>query len=520
MKKRKTWVWMLASLAALWGSAYAAEPGLPGQPAAMSPNVGVSPASPLSPKGQEGGAAKKTETATAPVNSAAKAAVTPAPAAPAVKVVQVTPANAVPGSGDVARKPDQPAKQRLSTAMLDSLKAECAPLANAKKESGFFGIFSRDENPVLPKCIEDLGAVVQAFWSGPEAPAALYMQSELYKAVKDVPAEAAALAKLVYVFNDSAWRTASSNRLLGLAVKELKGDVAALKVLANGAGQSERSDRHAQFIMNFSKLESEGFLPLLRRECDEFIRRFPDHAAVEAVLALKEGSYAREKRYELAAAGLRHLIAVYPDSAQRPARMLSLAGIYDEQLKKYDQAVIVLEKIIATYPEQGEALTSYQRAARIYGEKLDKHAKALELLNKIVERYPKDEAAQSALEYQARIYADTLRDYGSAVKSYQRLADMFKGDAAVSALVKATDLARRSLKDYTLQIEIENRLVAEYPKRPEAVEALYDSGETHEDKLKNLNEALAAYQALIRTYPDSKQAIKAKSRIDKLTNPK
>lgn len=519
MNRWKTWVCMLAGLAVLWGSAYAAEPGIAGQPGAVPPNSGISPASPPLSKGQDGAGAQKAEPAAVPATPADKAA-TPAPVVPAVKTVSVAPANSLPGAGDATRKPDQPVKQRLSVALLDSLKAECAPLATIKKESGFFGLFSRDENPVLPKCIDDLGAVVQTFWSGPEAPAALHLQSELYKAAKDVPAEAAALAKLVYVFNDSSLRTASSNRLLGFAVKELKGDVTALKVLANGSDLPERSDRYAQFIMNFSKLESDGLMPLLRRECDEFIRRYPDHSAVEAILSLKEGSYSREKRYELAAAGLRHLISVYPDSAQRPARMVSLAGIYDEQLKKYDQAVIILEKIAAIYPDKGEALTSYQRAARIYAEKLDKHPKALELLNKIVERYPKDEAARSALEYQAQIYADNLRDYGSAVKACQRLADMFKGDAAVSALAKATELARRSMKDYNLQIEIENRLVTEYPKRPEAIEALYDIGETHEDKLKNLNEALATYQALIRAYPDSKQAIKARNRIDKLTNPK
>jgi hypothetical protein len=99
--------------------------------------------------------------------------------------------------------PQAAEKMRLSVSMLDFFESECSPLARGQKESGMFGMFSSDENPLLTKCLDDLADYVQTFWTLPDTARALNMIAALNKTQMNAPAEVVALGKLIYVFNDS-----------------------------------------------------------------------------------------------------------------------------------------------------------------------------------------------------------------------------------------------------------------------------------------------------------------------------
>lgn len=60
-------------------------------------------------------------------------------------------------------------------------------------------------------------------------------------------------------------------------------------------------------------------------------------------------------------------------------------------------------------------------------------------------------------------------------------------------------------------------MVSAYPDREEAIEALFSSAITEEEKLNNVKQAVTSYQMLVDKYPASKLAEKAKARIEKLT---
>lgn len=431
--------------------------------------------------------------------------------------VQVAPV-VVPSLPPTPRSaPQDEEKKRLASSMLDFFETECSPLTRGQKESGMFDIFSDDKNPVLSKCLDDLTAYVQSFWGLPDTARALNLIAALNKAQANAPAEVVALGKLIYVFDDSEWRSKAESRLLGLAIKELKEERPLLKQLAKGSDLADRGERYFQFIQDLAKFNGTPFMTLLRQECDSFFERFPGHPKTEMVLEIKAESLLREKRFVEAFSGYRQLVGIYPDSPLRSARLLVLGGGYDDQLKQYERAVGIFEQIIAEYPEHGAALTAYQRAARTYEKNLARYQKAVETLDQIVQRYPENEAALQALQDQARIYTAHIGNFYAAIKTYQRLADMFPGDAAVTALVRAAELARKNIEDFDLQIELQQRLVSEYPDREESIAALYSSAETFEENLRDPAQAIATYQLLIDTYPDHKLVNNAKKRIQKLT---
>lgn len=410
--------------------------------------------------------------------------------------------------------------ERLAIASLEYFNMVCAPLAGGSKSTGLFGgLFGGGDNPLVGKCLNDLDRFARVHRERSQSAEALWLAASLQRSRKNVAAEAAILARLRYLGVVEEWRKKAENRLLVLAAEELKGERKGIKVLAGGSPAATALERHLHLVRDLALLEGEPFPALLRDEGDRFLELYPAAPEAEAVLALREESFAREKRFELAAAGLQQLNALYPRSVERPKRLAALGTMQTEQLRQYETAEATFEQIIAGYPEAPEAQLAYQRAALLCAEQLGRYPRAIELYDRIAERYPKSEAAQKALESQARLFANKIKNVYSAIKSWQRLADMFPGDAGVAALGEAAGLARTAIEDYELQIEIQQRLVKEYPQRKEAVAALLLVGETLEEKLGRPEQAQDIYRQLIGNYEKAPEAERAKRRLDRLVAP-
>ncbi|PLX93762.1 MAG: hypothetical protein C0621_06900 [Desulfuromonas sp.] len=427
------------------------------------------------------------------------APVVPAPAAPVVD-------------------PKEEERRRVKETSFAFLKHECLPLTTVE-EGGFFSFLSNDTSPLVATCIADLDYFVRRNWHDPMAGEALMLQAKLFRVEELAAAEAVALGKIVYLLEDAPLRSQAAKRLQEMGGERLKREQENLAVLAGGGRGDEEASRYARLLTDLASFEDRDFVDLMRKECDDFLWRYSGTAEAELVWELREALALREHHYESAAFGLRKMVTLYPESRLRPARLLKLGGVYENELKVEQEAVATYEMVFTSYSEAPEALPAYQRAAALYNGKLEEYEKGIKLLDKIVELYPTSDAARQALQDQSEVFAGKLRNYFAAIKADQRLADMFRGDAAVTALLDAATLARKHLEDLDLQIELLERLVREYPQREEAPQALYDIAEIYEDDLAQVTKAIETYGRVEKNYGEHRLAEKARARIEKLSRP-
>lgn len=395
--------------------------------------------------------------------------------------------------------------------MLDFFQAECMPLARAKK--GFFS----SENPLVAKCIDDVENFAATYAEEEDAAEAWSIAAALYQHRKDYPLEAVTLARILYLYPQSPVAEKAAVDLKMLATGELKEEGKALALLAKGPATAKgREERHLQLLRDIAGLQGKAFPPLQRFECNRFMRRFPDVAANEEALMLRDGSYQREKRYEAYASGVKTLITLYPASPARPQRLFSLGETLSRQLKQYDGALAPYREIYTAYPQAPEALLAYERAAAILAEELKKSPEAVILLKKVVEIYPRTDSARDALKYQAELQIKMKKPV-EAIAAWTELADMFPAsDHGVAALVAAALLARESLADYELQTRLQERIIKEYAEREEALQAKLDRAQTFEEKLNRRDAAIAGYDDLINNHAGHPVAEKARTRLDRL----
>lgn len=402
----------------------------------------------------------------------------------------------------------------LAKRALDYFRDACDPLLISEKSSGF-SLFSNKSAAIYAKCVDDLSRFERTYAGKAWVVGGLWRASELEHARKNLPGEVLALAKVLYLYDDATLRSKAESRLIRMATDELKAERKGLKLLATGPTEGEVSQRNVQMLQQLALFEGREFLPLLRRECDLFLERYPATAAAETVLALREESLFREKEYSTYALGLRLLITLYPQSQERVKRLTLLGMVQNKELRDYKTAVATYDQLLRDYPKTAEAEGAYLAAATICDEELKDYPRAIELLSALVRDFPGTEKALTALDYQARIYARKMKDPLAAIKSYRQLVAMFPGKAAITALGEAANLARTTLLDYDEQITLQEELIKNYPESPEAAPALFEIAQTQEEKLKDGEKALQSYQRLVDLYPTNPLAERARKRLEK-----
>lgn len=447
-------------------------------------------------------------------------AATEEPGQEAVAALMSTPAVAEPAPEPAAALAPLPTRNNEDGVMakrsLEYFRTACDPLRISDKSSGF-SFFSNKNEPIYAKCVDDLTRFERTYPGRSWVAEGLWRVSELERARKNLPGEVLALAKVLYLYDDAVLSSKAESRLTRLAADEFKGERKGLKLLAVAPTEKEASQRNVQMLQNLALFEGKEFLPLLRRECDIFLERYPTAPAAETILALREESLYREKEYATYALGLRQLITLYPQSEARAKRLTLLGALQNKELRDYKTAVTTYDQLLRDYPKTAEAEDAYLAAATICDEELKDYPRAIELLSALVQDFPQGEKARTALDYQARIYARKMKDPLAAINSYRQLVVMFPGKPAITALGEAASLARTVLQDYDEQIALQEELLKNYPESPEAVQALYDIAQTQEEKLKNPELARQNYQRLVEQYPASNPVVeKARKHLEKM----
>lgn len=347
---------------------------------------------------------------------------------------------------------------------------------------------------------------------------AQYMLADTYRKQNEYGKALVGFLKLLCLYPNSRYAPYSKGVVSELTNKKFKDQKDAILEVIEAAGKvGDRASLNYRLIKGLYKIEADELYGIFIDECRDFMRRSPTSAKVDEVQLLMSDLYRRNEKPHQAIAGYDKVLAVYPESALRPAARLNIGHVRYQNFEEYEQAIRDYQRVADDYPETPEVLVAYKNMAKISEEKLKRYPSAIFYHEKIVEKYPGTDHALEAFYSIARLYETKLKGYRMAVKAYKRVADMFPGKEAVEALHRAAEIAEKRLKDYPQTISLYELFVQRYPQHEKAPEALFQVGEIYEKRLKDTQKAIDAYKRIASNWPDSGEAREAQEKIDDLS---
>lgn len=395
--------------------------------------------------------------------------------APSPEPQQAIEKTAAPEPAKPAQESNDDADKQAAMNLLAFLRSECAKAQN--KDYAYKGLFGgANNNEIIESLAGDLDSYMDAYGALGGADEALMLKSGLYRLGRQHEAELITLLTLVYSYPESSHKTKAETSVRELLADALKRDYKPDSEITNWPSKDTAlADRLISLIERASKLERNPYRPHVMRLLDDFLKRHATHRSADYVISLYADYLIADKHITSAASKLNRLITIYDKSALRPAAMLKLGGLYENDLKNPTAAVAVYSSLMSSHPDAKESLTAADKAARIYYAALKNYPAAVDSLEWIIKKAPKTPDALNALLYLASIAAEKA--------------------------------------DYAKQIDYLDRIAKDFKPRDEAADAIMAIAETYETKIKDSSKAIAAYERIINEYPNSKHVAKATKQL-------
>ncbi len=207
---------------------------------------------------------------------------------------------------------------------------------------------------------------------------------------------------------------------------------------------------------------------------------------------------------------------ITPESILIPQALFQTGYLQYEETGDYQKAKDTFVSLIAAHPEAPVAGEAQFYLAELYEKKLDNPDEAVANYRVLVETYPDSKYAVESLKRVAEIMEDKER-HEEAIASYHQIFELYpKNEYAPEALLEIETIYRKNIENYEKAIEILKLYSSQYPEREDASERLYDAAEMYSDELNNKQAAIDTYTEVIKNFPNSKYAEKAKDSIEDL----
>ncbi|MBI1175133.1 MAG: tetratricopeptide repeat protein [Sideroxydans sp.] len=454
-------------------------------------------------------------------------------AAPAANPVDVVPL-AGDAAADTAAPESAPVMDSVQSAAPFGSEAAQRQLAQKKigllratvkattVDKGFLsGLFSTSVRPVDSELLLAMDRFIAQYPELPDSAEVYQLKAQVHLRIENYRAAALDWLMSLAAYPDSSYALEARNGLKSLVGDQLKPQaqlvlsmMQKLDTLSGG-----REERVAGLLAFMGTSKDKDFAAPIAAECNAFLTRNRDLADEDRVV----NALAHQKMLldnESAIFYFNELLALYPDSPLRADSLLSMGNIQRNGLKHYEEAVLSFNSVIAKYPDTDEAKQAYEALANMYDENMRDYSNAIKTYNAIAARYKDDPVVLRSLQALASIYQDKTHQPLEAIATYRKLADTFKNKDGLSALLKAEKLAYYTVSDWKLAIEINRRIVNDYPDDDEAVKAMYANAVIYEEKLKDREQAIKLYQELIAHYPGHNLAKDAQRRSSALEQKK
>lgn len=435
-------------------------------------------------------------------------------AAPAL-AEDITVAPLSPASAD-AYQPAPPAERNPESGKaakeIELLRRTINETARSKN---FFNLFSSQTVPIDGELLEEADRFILRHGDLPETAEVYHLKALVHLRMEAYPAAALDWLMLKAVYPDSAYAAEAERRLNELGSNQLKKHAALLDEMARWTKSlsGDRDHRIATFLNAIAGTSNEpGFAAPIVAECAAFLannRSYPNEDDIEHALA-------RHALLVDAQIGIYHsekLLALYPDSPFRPDALLAIANTQRRVQHAYERAAQTYNRLIEQYPDTAETAQGYESLAEMYDQDMRDYPNALKTHEAIVSKYRDTPIVLRALNNMASIYQNRTNQPAKAVDSYLRIAGIFKGPEVLDALNKAEKVARYTLHDWNLALNINDRIVAQAPDGEDAAKAMFANGEIAEEELRDPRQARVLYEKLIAARPGHPLAKEAQQRI-------
>ena len=401
--------------------------------------------------------------------------------------------------------------------LLPALMLAFALPAAAQSPAAEFKFYKNQAASADKKMLEALAQSLQFFIArhadSPQAGEALLLKADTELKLKNFPA--AAITLLRYKFEHGQ----PPKDMIAAAAKGLEKDKrTAFERLANAnITSAELQPNLALFLAKATELDLKNTLAPLIAQYEQFFVRFPAFENNDRLELMQGDLYRQNASPRAAVMQYLKVYEVYPSTKFKAAALRMAGDVYGGDLKDYAQSMHYYEKVLKEYPTSAERGITYKHMA-IMEENRKKYAPAADYAGKAADIFIKDGAAQKAYEalfYKADLQETRLKDYPAAIATLDRAANLFANNQAwfVETKLKTAAIYGKKLKDPYGQIKAYESIISAYPRAPQAIQVMFDTGQLYE-KTNNPPKAKAIYQKLIVEYPADAMANKAQKRID------
>ncbi|OGR94545.1 MAG: hypothetical protein A2V88_04475 [Elusimicrobia bacterium RBG_16_66_12] len=365
--------------------------------------------------------------------------------------------------------------------------------------------------------MEDLKLFARRHPESAQAPEALFLLAGLNQKKGEWQAALTVYLRLLYEYpgNKTALRAKSSY----LELVEKKGSRKQRSPLSDLVKLPEAADKADRLSLLWQRVAGAVGETLYEPAIDEirdFSVRFPAHRDADKLQAALARLQAADGKAAASMLAWRKLLAMCPDSPLRAQAQMAIGDLYADSLRDPKKAIDSYQELVEKYPKAPEVLGALERSAQLFDDKLRQYDLAVEMHEKIVATFPKTPGSLKALKAMAKLQRDRLGKPDEALKTLLRLSTMHGGQDGVDALLQASEIARRDLKDSGRQAELLRKVSDDYAGAKEAPQALYDAAGVYEDDLKDAAKAIEVYKEVASKFPSHKLAKKADGRITKL----
>jgi len=394
-------------------------------------------------------------------------------------------------------------------------------LAEPRERKGLFGFLGGSQQEFRDFQITELRKYLEMFPPEARHDHILLMLGDIHRHAGDHSLALASYLKQLILFPESGISSETQSKLFSLISQQssLRGHKQRISDLLNqGIPDDTYQHRYFRYLEFMSPMLSAETSSWYLNELYNYLERFPEASNADQIYLWTADIYQKNEQYEKAVLTYTKLQYVTPESEQLAYSYLQAGRLYRNKLNDYEKAVNSYQMLAREATEDSLAIHAYLMAGKLYAEELEENEKALEAYRQVTSRFAYSPKAINAYFAQSQIYLSRLNQPYKAIDHYKSVLEnypKYKQECA-TALRNIGDIYRDKIRDYFSAVESYTQLAEQYPTHTSVPDRLLTAGDLAANELNDNNRALQLYQRLVENYPDTREANRAKRRIDQL----
>ena len=242
---------------------------------------------------------------------------------------------------------------------------------------------------------------------------------------------------------------------------------------------------------------------------DLFLKRFSGSRFEDILLFWKGQLYLKQNRPFFAEALFRQILFLYPNSALRPEIMLALADVYWHSTAKFNEAKEIYYELINSFSEDQYGGMAQFYLSELLADSLKNPEEAARSFRLFCQNYPEHPFVALAWKEMGET-AKKEKKWLEACNYFAQSYEQAQDDSLIKYDLNQMETLSYRLMDYQRAA----RVLMLQAKRENSAEKMLRAAELYETRINNRAEARRILQRIIKDFPDSEVARKAKKKLN------